>query len=390
MPMKIAVLTGGGDVPGLNSCIKGLAKGALEQGWEVLGIKKGWHGLLALNPQDPESVAQCVVPLDALNIRTIDRFGGTFLHSSRTNPGNVKAKELPAFLKGSGKIVAKPGASEVFDCTQHVLANLAALGVDVLFPIGGDDTLSYGERLFKEGFPVIGIPKTMDNDVHGTDYCLGFATAVSRSVEYLHQLRTSTGSHERFAVVEVMGRNSGATSLIPAYLASVDRCLIAEVPFNVEKLAAFMMDDKRRNPSGYAMVTISEGAQMQGGDVVESGEADAYGHRKLGGIGQITGDALKKITGEGIIYQNLGYLVRCGRPDPLDVMVTFNFAHLAIELAREKKFGQLVRLKDGVYGHTTMAVLSQGKKCVETGIMYDKDQYRVKLQSVLNMPMYLR
>jgi ATP-dependent phosphofructokinase / diphosphate-dependent phosphofructokinase len=388
--MKIAVLTGGGDVPGLNSAIKGLAKGALEHGWQAVGFRNGWMGLLALDADDPQSVAKWTVNLDANCIRTIDRFGGTFLHSSRTNPGNVKAKDVPASLNGSKDGTRKPGDAEVYDFTPHVLKNLKKLGIDVLFPIGGDDTLSYGERLYKEGFNTIGIPKTMDNDVHGTDYCLGFATCVSRSVQYIHQLRTAVGSHERFAVVECMGRNSGATALIPAYLASVDRALISEVPFDVEKLAGFLSDDKKRNPSGYAMVTVSEGAQMKCGGIIESGEADAYGHKKLGGIGQHTGDALKKITGEGIIYQNLGYLVRSGAPDPLDVMVTFNFANLAVELAAQKKFGNLVRLKDGVYGYAPMSILSEGKKTVEVDKFYDAANYRPKIASVLNMPMYLR
>ena len=389
--MKIAVLTGGGDVPGLNSCIKGLATKAFERGWEVVGIRNGWLGLLSYNRDDESSREKWLLPLTHDNTRTIDRSGGTFLHSSRTNPSNVKAKDVPDFLKGSPDGVRKQGApGEVYDFTNHVLKNLEHLGVDVLFPIGGDDTLSYGERLYKENFNVIGIPKTMDNDVHGTDYCLGFATAVSRSVEYLHQLRTCTGSHERIAVVEMMGRNSGETSLIPAYLAGADRCLIAEVPFNVERLARYLVDDKRRNSSGYAMVTISEGAQMEGGDIIESGEADAYGHRKLGGIGQMTGDAIKKLTGEGIIYQNLGYLVRSGRPDPLDVMVTFNFANLAIELASQGKFGQLVRIKDGCYGHAPMSILSAGLKRVELDKFYDVEQYRPNIRSVLGVPMYLR
>lgn len=388
--MKIAILTGGGDVPGLNSAIKGLAIGALARGWEVVGFRNGWQGLLALHADDPASRKRWTVPMDADTVRTIDRFGGTFLHSARTNPSNVKVKDLPDFLHGSPNIVKKPGDAEVYDCTPHVLKNLQTLGINVLFPIGGDDTLSYGERLYKEGFNVIGMPKTMDNDVHGTDYCLGFATAVSRSVTYLNQLRTSVASHERFGVVEVMGRNSGATSLIPAYLASVDRALIAEVPFDIERLAKFLVDDKKRNTSRYAMVTVSEGAQMQGGAIIESGEADAYGHRKLGGIGQHTGDVLKKLTGEGIIFQNLGYLVRSGAPDPLDVMVTFNFANLAIELASEKKFGNLVRLKDGVYGYAPMSILSQGLKRIDVDAFYDAEQYRPKIKSVLGMPMYLR
>ncbi len=263
------------------------------------------------------------------------------------------------------------------------------MGIDALFAIGGDDTLSYGERLYKEGFAVIGIPKTMDNDVHGTDYCLGFATAVSRSVAHLHDLRTCTASHERFCVVECMGRNAGYTSLVPAYLASVDRALISEVPFDVERLAGLLSEDKRRNPSGYAMVTVSEGAHMRDAAVVESGEADAYGHRKLGGIGQHLTDALKRITGEGVIFQNLGYLVRSGAPDPLDVMVTFNFANLAIELAKAGKFGNLVRLKDGVYGYAPMSILSAGIKRVDLASMYDAEAYRPKIASVLGAPMYL-
>jgi ATP-dependent phosphofructokinase / diphosphate-dependent phosphofructokinase len=384
--MKIAMLTGGGDVPGLNSALKGLAKGALERGWEVVGIRNGWKGLLALRADDPKSRDKCTVKLDADAVRTIDRFGGTFLHSSRTNPSNVSAKEKPDFL-GAGDFTQK---GDKVDCTPHVLKNLRALGVDVLFPIGGDDTLSYGHRLYKEGFNVIGIPKTMDNDVYGTEYCLGFATCVARSVEYLHNLRTVCGSHERFGVVEVMGRNAGWTSLVPAYIADIDRALIAEVPFNVEKLAKLLVDDKKRNPSKYAIVTVSEGAVMEGGGIVESGEADAYGHRKLGGVGQMLGEQLKKLTGEGIVYQNLGYLVRAGAPDPIDVLVTFNFAALAIELATQKKFGNLVRVKDGTYSYAPMSVLAEGVRRVDVEQFYDRENYKARMKSVLGVPMYLR
>jgi 6-phosphofructokinase len=388
--MKIAMLTGGGDCPGLNSALKGLALGALEQGWEVVGIRKGWLGLLQLEADDPASCAQWTVPLDAEAVRTIDRFGGTFLHSSRTNPAAVKTADLPAALRAlgeAGKGLNKGSAKH--DCTAHVLRNLEKLGVTVLFPIGGDDTLSFGERLYKEGFHVIGIPKTMDNDVHGTDYCLGFATAVSRSVEYLHNLRSCTASHERFCVVECMGRNAGYTSLIPAYLASVDRALISEVPFDIKHLADLLLRDRAANPSRYAMVTVSEGAHMLGAQVVQRGEADAYGHQKLGGIGQQTADALKELTKEGVVFQNLGYLVRCGRPDPLDVMVTFNFANLAIELARANKFGNLVRLHQGVYGYAPMSILSEGKKTVNLAQYYDEKNYRAKISTVLGLPMYL-
>lgn len=385
--MKVAILTGGGDVPGLNSCIKGLVRGARERGWEVVGIRNGWQGLLAFDRNDPESLRRWVLPLDVDNSRTIDRDGGTVLHTSRTNPSHVKAKDVPAFLKGSADCVATPIGT--IDCTAHVLKNLEQLGVDVLFPIGGDDTLSYGERLYREQFNVIGIPKTMDNDVHGTDYCLGFATCVARSVEYLHQLRTCTGSHERFAVVEVMGRNAGFTSLIPAYIASCDRALIAEVPVQVDRLAEHLMRDREANPSRYAILTISEGAQLQGGEVIERGEADGFGHRKLGGVGQLLGDMLKERTGVGIIPQNLGYLVRSGAPDPVDVMVTFNFANLAIQLATEKRFGQLVRVKDGRYGAAPLSILSEGVKRVDVARMYDVEQYRPRLQSVEGLGLYL-
>ena len=393
--MNIAILTGGGDVPGLNSAIKGLTLGALARGWKVWGIRNGWQGILSLDPASPESLKRWLMPLDSEAVRCIDRDGGTVLHSARTNPSNVKQADLPGFLKGSSRIAKKPvkpgDNDEVrYDCTPHVLDNLAALKIDVLFPIGGDDTLSYGERLYKEGFQVIGIPKTMDNDVHGTDYCLGFATAVSRSVRYLHQLRTSAGSHERFAIVEVMGRNCGATALMPAYLASLDHAVIAEVPFNIERLAELMLASKKSNPSGYSMMTISEGAVMEGGSILEQGEADAYGHRKLGGIGQLTGEHLKKLTGVGVIYQNLGYLVRSGPPDPLDLIVTFSFAQLAIELAAAKRFGQLVRLHDGCYGSAPMSILSEGLKRVDVAKFYDKVHYRPKLSSALGMPMYWR
>lgn len=385
--MKIAMLTGGGDVPGLNSTIKGLAKGALERGWEVLGIRNGWQGLADLNVDDPESVARWTLPLTYENTRTIHRSGGTFLHSSRTNPSKTTLKTMPAHLRPSADKFAK--GDELYDLTPQVLKNLSALGVNVLFPIGGDDTLSYGERLHEEGFSVIGIPKTMDNDVHGTDYCLGFATCVARTVEYLNQLRTSTASHERFAVVEVMGRNAGFTSLIPAYIADADRALIAEVPFDIEALSELLIQDRERNPARYAMVTVSEGAQMVGGEIIERGEADPYGHRKLGGIGQQVGDELTKHTGVKIISQSLGYLVRSGVPDPVDVMVTFNFAHLALELADRKEFGRLVRIKNGVYGHAPMTILSEGIKRVNVDALYDSRQYRPRIKSVEGLPLYL-
>ncbi|BAM01227.1 putative phosphotransferase [Caldilinea aerophila DSM 14535 = NBRC 104270] len=360
---------------------------AVDEGHEVIGIRRGWAGLLYLNPDDPETYDQCFIKLDKSKVRTIDRTGGTFLHTSRTNPANVKPKDVPAFLRDPNRPETDDKAR--LDFTPHVLKNLEFLGIDRLIPIGGDDTLSFGERLHSEGFPVIAIPKTMDNDVYGTDYCIGFGTAVTRSVQFIHQLRTSAGSHERIAVIELFGRNSGETSLISSYLASVDRAIISEVPFDVEKLAELVMRDKRANPSNYAMVTISEGAHFIGGQVIEYGEADAYGHRKLGGIGMLTGEALKKLTGEDIIYQQLSYLMRSGAPDALDLMVAVNYANLAVSLITSGVSGRMVALRDGTYTHIPMSTVTSGVKRVDVGELYDVNEYRPKVRHVLGKPMFL-
>ncbi len=349
--MKIGILTGGGDVPGLNPCIKAVVDRAVDEGHQVVGIRRGWGGLLNLNPADPETYESSYINLDKNKVRTIDRTGGTFLHTSRTNPGKIKPKDIPAFLQGPQDADDK----SLRDFTPHVLRNLEFLGIDRLIPIGGDDTLSFGERLHSEGFPVVAIPKTMDNDVYGTDYCIGFSTAVTRSVQFIHQLRTSTGSHERIAVVELFGRNSGETSLISSYLASVDRALISEVPFDVEKLARLVMQDKTGNPSNYAMVTISEGAHFLGGQVVEYGEADAYGHKKLGGIGQLTGEALKKLTGEDIIYQQVSYLMRSGAPDAL-----------AAHQRRQRAHGGPARWQLHAHSHEHGHQRRQARRCGRT------------------------
>jgi 6-phosphofructokinase 1 len=306
------------------------------------------------------------------------------LHTSRTNPSSVKPNDIPEFLREAGKTYDKAQ-----DLTPHVLNVIAKLGIDCLVPIGGDDTLSYGERLSREGMRVIGIPKTMDNDVYGTDYCIGFSTAVTRSIEFIHALRTSAGSHERIAVIELFGRNSGETSLIAAYLSGVDRALISEVPFDINKLAVLIKEDKKNNPSNYAMLTVSEGAHPIEGQIVESGEADAYGHRKLGGIGQYVGDALKEITGQNIIYQQLAYLMRSGAPDSLDLMVAANFAHMAMSLIERGESGRLVCLQRGVYSDVPIATLSQGKKRVNVAELYDTDNYRPRIRHVLGMPMFL-
>jgi len=381
--LTIGILTGGGDVPGLNPCIKAVVYRGIEEGLNVVGIRRGWAGLLEFNPDDPESREKNIVELDRARVRTIDRSGGTYLHTSRTNPGKVKYENVPEFLKEQAK------EDKLNDFTAHVLNNLEHLGIDVLIPIGGDDTLSYGERLHEEGFPAVAIPKTMDNDVHGTDYCIGFSTAVTRSVNFIHSLRTSTGSHERIAVIELFGRYCGETSLIAAYLASVDRAIISEVPFDPEKLARLIMEDKQSNPSNYAMLTISEGARMVSGEILQSGDADAYGHRKLGGIGMQTGEVLKKMTGQNIIYQQLSYLMRSGAPDSLDLMVAVNYANMAIDLVLKKVSGRMVSLTQGIYTDVPMSTITAGQKRVDVRELYDAEQYRPKVRHVMGKPMFL-
>lgn len=382
--MRIAVLTGGGDVPGLNPAIKAIVNRAIDNGFEVLGIRRGWLGLVQYNPDGPLDQPEWVLKLDKNAVRRVDRTGGTFLHTSRTNPSRVKPDAMPDFLVDPDETYEGPQ-----DVTPHVLRVIEKLGIDCLIPIGGDDTLSYGERLSKEGMRVICIPKTMDNDVYGTDYCIGFSTAVTRSVEFIHALRTSAGSHERIAVVELFGRNSGETSLIAAYLAGVDRALISEVPFDLHRLADYIMEDKGNNPSNYAMLTVSEGAYPREGEVFEGGEADDYGHRKLGGIGHYVGEMLKKLTGQHIVYQQLSYLMRSGVPDSLDLMVAANFAHVAMGLVEQKETGRLVCLQRGLYTHIPVSTLSQGVKRVNVPELYDTDLYKPRVRHVVGMPMFL-
>jgi 6-phosphofructokinase len=390
--LRIGVLTGGGDVPGLNPCIKQIVYRAEDAGHEIYGIRRGWAGLLDYNldEKDEKEREKWVMKLDKQRVRTVDRTGGTFLHTSRTNPSNVMPKNTPAHLTGMTVPMHKDKADrDVGDYTEHVLKILEHLGLDVLIPIGGDDTLSYGERLHREGMKVVAIPKTMDNDVYGTDYCIGFSTAVTRSVEFIHNLRTSAGSHERIAVVELFGRNSGETALIAAYLSGVDRAIISEVPFNAHRLGNLLLEDKLTNPSNYAMLTISEGARLEEGEIVQSGEADAYGHQKLGGIGQVTGDLLRQVTGHNIIYQQVAYLMRSGAPDSLDLMVAANYAQMAMSLVEQGRFGRMVALQRGLYTDINMSTIMQGVKRVNVAELYDVEQYRPKVRHVFGMPMFL-
>jgi 6-phosphofructokinase len=387
---KLGILTGGGDVPGLNVAIKAVVEKAIDEDWEVIGIRRGWEGVLSCNLDSPQARKNLFIPLRRETVRTIDRTGGTFLHTSRTNPQRVKTPEMPDFLEGTAEPIEGEGDTAIYDFTLHALKVLEFLELDALVPIGGDDTLSYAARLHQEGFPVVAIPKTMDNDVYGTDYCIGFSTAVTRSVDFIANLRTPSGSHERIAIIELFGRNSGETSLIAAYLADVDRAIISEVPFDVKKLALLLVQDKYANPSNYAIMTISEGAREIGGDLVHyDGDEDAYGHRKLGGIGGITGERLKTLTGENTIYQQLGYLMRSGAPDSLDRMVAVSYGQLAMDLVAEGRSGRMVALRDGMYTHVPLNRVVSGVKRVDVDEMYDVEQYRPKIADMLGKPMFL-
>ena len=384
----IGLLTGGGDVPGLNPAMKSVVMGALDEGFRVIGIRRGWAGLLNYNLNEPSTYDYYVRELVKDDVRTVDRTGGTFLHTSRTNPQKVKKNAIPDFLKGSkyGKMIDNEGT---MDFTDYVLEVLEHLGINTMVTIGGDDTLSYSHRIHTEGYPTVAIPKTMDNDVFGTDYCIGFSTAVTRSVEFVTNLRTSMGSHERIGVVELFGRNSGETSLVTAYLAYVDRAIISEVPFDIEKLAEFLVEDKRNNPSNYSIMTVSEGAIMHGGNIIETGEEDAYGHKKLGGIGEIISDEITRLTGQHIMYQKLGYLMRSGAPDSLDRMVAMSYGNLAMQLIRRNETGKMVALRSGKYTTVPIDIITADKKRVDVDSYYDIENYRPQVKDFLGVPMFL-
>jgi 6-phosphofructokinase 1 len=385
--MHLGILTGGGDVPGLNPAIKTVVNEAARCGWRVTGFRRGWAGPLNYNPADPEGSKKSIMPLSPESVHAIDRTGGTVLHTSRTKPSKMPFGTLPEFLKS-----AHPARdeTEIVDCTDHVLSVLDALEMDVLIAIGGDDTLSYAARLHNEGAPTICIPKTMDNDVYGTDYCIGFSTCVTRSVELIQRLRTPVGSHERILIVELFGRNSGQTALMAGYLADADRTLICEVPFDPDKVTGLLCDDRARNPSNYSVAVISEGASLEGGDIVETGKPDAYGHRKLGGIGMILSDHIKQNTGVGVMYQSLAYLLRAGAPDAVDLMVPKNFATMAVRCIEAGKTGLMMAVQDGKYTTAPADISIQGTRRVDIDTMYDPDAYRPRIARLDGMPMLLR
>ena len=383
---RVGILTGGGDVPGLNAAIKGFVWRMEEAGYEVVGLRRGWAALLNVVPSREADNSHWLVPLTRASTRTIDRSGGTVLHSSRINPALTKASAIPEHL-GSG--APPPGPDGVVDLTAAALDVLEFLRLGVLVAIGGDGTLSFARRLHHEGVRIIGLPKTMDNDVYGTDYCIGFSTAVTRSVNFINDLRTVAGSHERYLVVELFGRNSGETCLLASYLAGTDRALIAEVPFDAERVVAMLAEDKRTNPSNYAVAAISEGAYPAGGKPFESGESDAVGNRELGGVGRFLREQLQKKTGDRVIYQRLGYLMRSGPPDSLDRLVANNFANLAADLILAGKSGRLASIEGGRYTTQPIEITGEGKKQVNVERFYDQDRYRANIVGVMGLPMFL-
>lgn len=387
----IGILTGGGDVPGLNPAIRGVTVRAIREGFKVVGIRKGWEGLINIDRNKPlEEQDYCKV-LTEESVNKIARTGGTFLHSSRTKPSVVKKNSVPEHLKDKYN-------DEVNDLTPEVLENLNYMGMEYLIPIGGDDTLSYGFRMHQEGMKVIAIPKTMDNDVPGTDYCIGFSTCITRTIEYTHRLRTCAGSHERFLVIEVFGRYAGYSALLPTMAGASDRCVIPEYPFDVETLTELLVQDYYKNPSRYSVVLVSEGAMMQGaGMVFEGEEADAYGHKKLGGIGDRVSERLKEISPKfnngrkiDVINQRLGYMVRSGDPDAIDSVVPMAFGNLAMNLILSKKSGRMVNLRNGRYDSVRIDSLIGAKsKTVDVDRFYDTSRYRPIYKNFEDKPLLI-
>jgi 6-phosphofructokinase len=383
---RVGILTGGGDVPGLNAAIQQFVWRMEEEGYEVLGLRRGWAALLHVKPYHDADNSSWLVPLTRASTRTIDRSGGTVLHSSRINPALTAPDAVPEHLRGH---TAKRLPDGRLDLTDAALDVLRYLHLDTLVVIGGDGTLSFARRLHLEGVKVVGLPKTMDNDVYGTDYCIGFSTAVTRSVNFINDLRTVAGSHERFLVVELFGRHSGETCLLSSYLAGTDRALIAEVPFDIHQVVEMLAHDKESNPSNYAVCTISEGAFPSGGHPFETGEADAVGNRELGGVGRYLREELQRHTGDRVIYQRLGYLMRSGPPDSLDRLVAKNFAALAADLILAGKTGRLVSIQAGRYTTEPLEVVGEGKKRVDVERFYDRDRYRPSIVGVMGLPMFL-
>jgi 6-phosphofructokinase 1 len=383
---RIGILTGGGDVPGLNAAIKSVTYRATELGWEVLGIRRGWKGLTHLQPGSP-SEDEYLVPLDRLVTRTIDRTGGTWLHSSRTNPRKMGRSALPAHLSDAEAERMRTGEDR-FDLTPVVLANIEALGIDYLVPIGGDDTLSYSQILHDAGANLIAIPKTMDNDVQGTEYCIGFSTAITRARDAINRQRSTIGSHERIMVFRIFGRDAGFTALYSAFVTS-GRCLIPEAPYDIEALAAVLKADHADNPSHYAFVITAEGAIWEGGSIAEVGEADAFGHRHKANVAEILAAELKSRTRIDTIHSDLTYDLRSGEPDTVDQIVGMVFGNTAMELVADGQRGRMMAIREGRYAHAPLPDPELGAVSVDVDLMYDRARFRPRYDGLLGRPLML-
>ena len=389
-PGVIGILTGGGDVPGLNPAIRAVTVRAIREGYQVIGLKRGWGGLVDIVRDKNFDNSNNYQLLTEEVVNRAGRTGGTFLHTSRTNATRVKQENIPPHLKDKYK-------EERNDLTEDVLKNLDFLGIDYLIPIGGDDTLSYGVRLYKEGFKVVAIPKTMDNDVPGTDYCIGFSTCVTRTISLINNLRTIGGSHERIMVLEVFGRYAGFTAMLPTMAGAAHRCVIPEWKFSIDHLTELLVADRNKNPSKYSIVLVSEGAMFEGGEMMfKDGATDAFGHAKLGGIGDaVAGEVLKRTAkyNDGvtinIINQNLGYMVRGGDPDAVDSIVPMAFGNLALDLILKNIHGRLVVLKNGRYDDVPLDVVVGSKKVVDVTKFYNTERYRPNYESFEMKPMFI-
>lgn len=387
---KIGILTGGGDVPGLNSVIKTVVYRGAAMGRQVTGIRRGWEGLTHVNFDDPASVSRYIVPLNRQNTRTIDRTGGTWLHSSRTNP--LKMKKVPDFLGQAGfpsSQVTKNGeTSTVYDMTSQVVRNIEKLELDYLVAIGGDDTLSYAAHLDQQGVKVIAVPKTMDNDVRNTEYCIGFSTAVSRASDAIERQRTTVASHERIGIFRIFGRDAGYTALYTAYACSM-RCCIPEYKVKLEKLLDLILEDKKNNPAHYALILLSEGAQWEGYKVVEYGEPDAFGHRKKANVAEVLSDRVKDRSGDETIVSDLTYDLRGGPPDFVDKMVATTFAAIAADLIEEGKSGLMAAINHGCYAAVPIPDPKLGPRKIDIATMYSTDRYRPTYTGKIGLPIFL-
>ena len=386
----IAILTGGGDVPGLNPAIRAVTIRANREGFKVIGLRRGWAGITELIRDNKADNSNCYQILTDDEVNKAGRTGGTFLHTSRTRPSHMAKGNVPEHLQDTYN-------AEMNDLTPEVIKNLDWLGVDYLIPIGGDDTLSYGVQLHKKGVKVVAIPKTMDNDVPGTDYCIGFSTCITRTIQMTNSLRTSAGSHERLLVLEVFGRYAGFTAMLPTMAGAANRCVIPEYEFDIEQLAQLLVEDRNHNPSKYSIVLISEGAMFKGGQMIFAGqEKDAYGHAKLGGIGDLVSDQLKELSGKynkgktiNTITQKLGYMVRGGDPDALDSIVPMAYGNLALDLILKGLHGRIVVLKNGRYDNVPIDVVTSSKKIVKVSEHYNTERLRPYYHSFEMKPFLL-